>query len=75
MGDRDFLCRVPPFGYLRVNGRLHLSVAFRSLPRPSSASIAKASTVCPYYLYLIVTYGYVFALESSFRMLSPYKLI
>ena len=60
MGDRALLCRVPPFGYLRVNGRLHLSVAFRSLPRPSSASIAKASTVCPYYLYLIVTYGYVF---------------
>lgn len=45
-------CRVPPFGYLRVTGCLHLSVAFRSLPRPSSADIAKASTVRPYYLYL-----------------------
>ena len=45
-------CRVPPFGYLRVTGCLHLSVAYRSLPRPSSADIAKASTVRPYYLYL-----------------------
>ena len=40
-------CRVPPFGNLRVKGCLHLSVAYRSLPRPSSASIAKASTVRP----------------------------
>ena len=45
-------CRVPPFGNLRVKGCLHLSVAYRSLPRPSSADIAKASTVRPYYLYL-----------------------
>ena len=45
-------CRVPPFGNLRVTGCLHLSVAYRSLPRPSSADIAKASTVRPYYLYL-----------------------
>ena len=40
-------CQVPPFGNLRVKGCLHLSVAYRSLPRPSSASIAKASTVRP----------------------------
>ena len=45
-------CRVPPFGNLRVKDCLHLSVAYRSLPRPSSADIAKASTVRPYYLYL-----------------------
>ena len=45
-------CRVPPFGNLRVTGCLHLSVAYRSLPRPSSADIAKASTIRPYYLYL-----------------------
>ena len=43
---------VSPFGNLRVKDRLHLTVAYRSLPRPSSASIAKASAVCPYYLYL-----------------------
>ena len=39
--------RVPPFGNRRVKGCLHLTVAYRSLPRPSSPSRAKASTVCP----------------------------
>ena len=39
--------RVPPFGNQRVKGCLHLTVAYRSLPRPSSPSRAKASTVCP----------------------------
>ena len=38
---------VAPFGYLRINGRLRLPEAFRSLPRPSSLTNAKASTVCP----------------------------
>ena len=44
--------RVAPFGYLRVKGRLRLSEAFRSLPRPSSAVGTKASTVRPLYLNL-----------------------
>src|SRR5699024_3522571 len=35
------------YGY---NARLQLSVAYRSLPRPSSPLGAKASTVCPYLL-------------------------
>src|SRR5262245_11694429 len=38
---------VPPFGNLRVRGCLHLTAAYRSLPRPSSPLRAKASTVCP----------------------------
>lgn len=38
---------VSPFGHLRIIGCLHLPGAFRSLPRPSSASDAKAFTVCP----------------------------
>jgi len=41
------LCRVSPFGHLRVNACLQLTEAFRSLPRPSSPSDAKASTMCP----------------------------
>ena len=45
--------RVFPFGDLRVNACLQLVVAFRSLPRPSSALSAKASTVCPYSLDLL----------------------
>ena len=44
--------RVFPFGYPRVFACLQLVVAFRSLPRPSSALSAKASTVCPYSLDL-----------------------
>ena len=39
--------RVSPFGNLRISGCLHLTGAFRSLPRPSSPSDAKASTICP----------------------------
>ena len=38
---------VSPFGNLRVNGCWHLTAAYRSLPRPSSPSIAKAFTRCP----------------------------
>ena len=38
--------RISPFGCLRVADYLHLSAAFRSLSRPSSADIAKASPVC-----------------------------
>ncbi len=39
--------RVVPFGHPRVNGRLHLAVDFRSLPRPSSPPRAKASAMRP----------------------------
>ena len=40
--DRSFSCRVSPFRNLRVNGYLLLTVAYRSLSRPSSAPDAKA---------------------------------
>ena len=40
--------RVLPFGNPRIKGCLHLPEAYRSLPRPSSPSYAKASTKCPY---------------------------
>ena len=39
---RVLLCRVSPFGNLRINGYLHLPEAYRSLSRPSSAPDAKA---------------------------------
>ena len=39
--------RVPPFGHPRVDDCLRLTEAYRSLPRPSSPSRAKASTVHP----------------------------
>ena len=40
--DRVLLCRVAPFGYLRIIAYLQLPEAFRSLSRPSSAPDAKA---------------------------------
>ena len=45
--DRVLLCRVSPFGNLRVKGCLRLTAAYRSLPRPSSAPDAKAFTMRP----------------------------
>ena len=44
---QHYLDWVVPFGNLRVNGCLHLPEAYRSLPRPSSTSYAKASTIRP----------------------------
>ena len=38
---------VSPFGYPRVKACLRLSEAFRSLPRPSSPCVVKASSCCP----------------------------
>ena len=43
-------CRVRPFGDPRVEGCVPLTADYRSLPRPSSASCAKASAVRPTYL-------------------------
>ena len=40
--DRVLLCRVAPFGNLRISGYLLLPAAYRSLSRPSSAPDAKA---------------------------------
>ena len=54
-------CRcVPTFGYLWVVGCLHLTIAFRSLPRPSSAPIAKAFTLCSSLLNLWVSIRFSF---------------
>ena len=52
MDDRGLLCRVSPFGYLRIDGYLLLPEAFRSLSRPSSALSAKASALCSFLLDL-----------------------
>ena len=40
--DRVLLCRVAPFGNLRINAYVPLPAAYRSLSRPSSAPDAKA---------------------------------
>ena len=55
--DKSSTCQVSPFRHLRINVRLQLPVAFRSFPRPSSPSRAKASPVRPYSLpYLYTKY-------------------
>ena len=54
-----YSCRIAPFGHLRINARLQLPAAFRSLPRPSSAPSAKAFTLCSFSLdhYAIIIFG------------------
>ena len=49
-----FAIRVSPFGYPRIAGYLLLPVAFRSLSRPSSAPDAKAFSLCPSSLELLL---------------------
>ena len=46
MRDRSSTCRVSTFGYQGIYARLRLPLAFRSLPRPSSALGALASALC-----------------------------
>ena len=53
--DRVLLCRVSPFGNLRIKAHLRLPEAYRSLSRPSSALSAKAFPVRPLQLDLLVT--------------------
>ena len=60
-----YLRRVPPFGYLRLNVCLRLPSAFRSLPRPSSAPGAWASTLCPYLLDLLLPLPRLYPYPSS----------
>ena len=45
--DMTLTGRVSPFGNLRVKGCSHLTVAYRSVLRPSSPLSAKAFTKCP----------------------------
>ena len=48
-----YLMRIAPFGHLRIKVCLQLPVAFRSLPRPSSAPIAKAFPLRSFQLDLL----------------------
>ena len=51
--DRVLLCRVSPFGHLRIKAYLQLPEAFRSLSRPSSAPDAKAFPLRSFQLDLL----------------------
>ncbi len=59
--------RVSPFGDPCIKARLRLHTAYRSLPRPSSASGAKASTIRPYYLNGIGFHAMQFSKTSRLR--------
>ena len=64
---------VVPFGNPRIKGHLRLPAAYRSLSRPSSPVRAQASTVCPDFLFAIMTaapkkgghHGSVYCLSRS----------
>ena len=53
MDDRVLLCRVSPFGNLRIDAYVPLPEAYRSLSRPSSAPDAKAFPLCSFSLNLV----------------------
>ena len=61
---------VAPFGYLRIYACLPLPAAFRSLPRPSSASGAKAFPLRPFLLNLFFGH-YVGSLLKKLFSLAP----
>ena len=63
-GSPAYAGGVAPFGHPRIDGRLRLPGAFRSLPRPSSLSDALASSVCPSLLTLL----YSIAFYSSVKL-------
>ena len=73
-GDISSRYRVAPFGYPRFEACVRLTVAFRSLPRPSSAPGAKASTLRSYWLDLSCAQrtrlnGFVLIRTLVFRLL------
>ena len=78
MDDWSFSSRVSPFRYLRVNGYLLLTAAFRSLSRLSSALSAKASTLRSFLLDLCRCIAlHLFFVSTSFEidcLLELYKL-
>ena len=67
--------RVAPFGYPRIYDYLHLPVAFRSLSRPSSPPIAKASTSRPCFLLYFFLVTLVVIPSLSLWYLPLYLLI
>ena len=62
---------VPPFGHLRINSCLQIPGAFRSLPRPSSLSEAKASSVRSCSLSLCESLA---TFRLKFLLVLPYEI-
>ena len=64
--DRLLICRVSPFGNLRIDAYVPLPEAYRSLSRPSSAPDAKAFPLCSFSLNLVAA--------DSVHSVSPARL-
>ena len=60
--------RVPPFGHPGIAGRVRLPRDYRGLPRPSSASCAKASAARPYYLRFPLGFHVIDTTLKRFQM-------
>ena len=65
--DRVLLCRVSPFGNLRIKAYLRLPVAYRSLSRPSSALSAKAFPLRPLQLNQLVAKSVPFRFPVNWK--------
>ena len=63
--DRFLICRVSPFGNLRIDAYVPLPGAYRSLSRPSSAPDAKAFPLCSSSLNLLVLKNYAGSIRFS----------
>ena len=63
--DRVWLCRVSPFGNLRIDAYVPLPGAYRSLSRPSSAPDAKAFPLRSFSLNLLVLKNYAGSIRFS----------
>jgi hypothetical protein len=77
-GDAGVLHRVSPFGHPRIKGYVRLPGAFRSLSRPSSALIAKASALRPLCLTFLrsrLFHHSVDVLRRFFQRSSLFKMI
>ena len=64
--DRVLLCRVAPFGNLRINVYVPLPEAYRSLSRPSSAPDAKAFPLRSFSLNQLVLKNYAGSIGFPF---------
>ena len=75
--DIPSVCRVSTFGHPRVEACLRLTVAFRSLPRPSSALGARASALCSCsldFLLILRPFFKQIALFFAFYFILAYKV-
>ena len=63
--DRFLICRVSPFGNLRIDAYVPLPGAYRSLSRPSSAPDAKAFPLRSFSLNLLVLKNYAGSIRFS----------